>query len=286
MEKLRLGVNIDHVATLRNARGGATPDPVRAAVLAERAGADGITAHLREDRRHIRDADIGAIMEAISIPLNFEMAATDEMQGIALSHMPHAACIVPERREERTTEGGLEVAGDQNRLSHFIGPLGDAGIRVSLFIAADPGQIAAAARIGAPVIEIHSGAYTDFDAEGNIDARDAELARIIDGAKQGHDLGLEVHVGHGLNYETVAPVAALSEVRELNIGHFLMGEAMFVGLEAAIAGMRARMDAARGQGANRGLKRAPTVRSLTCHCEKPDCLRGLRRNPTDPETIR
>ncbi len=245
MEKLRLGVNIDHVATLRNARGGATPDPVRAAVLAERAGADGITAHLREDRRHIRDADIGAIMEAISIPLNFEMAATDEMQGIALEHMPHAACIVPEKREERTTEGGLEVAGDQNRLSHYIGPLSDAGIRVSLFIAADCAQIEAAARIGAPVIEIHSGAYTDFDSEGDVAARDAELARIVDGVKLGHDLGLEVHVGHGLNYDTVGPIAALPEVRELNIGHFLMGEAMFVGLEAAIAEMRTRMDAAR-----------------------------------------
>ncbi len=245
MEKLRLGVNIDHVATLRNARGGATPDPVRAAALAEQAGADGITAHLREDRRHIRDADIGAIMDAISIPLNFEMAATEEMQGIALQHMPHAACIVPEKREERTTEGGLEVAGDQNRLSHYIGPLSDAGIRVSLFIAAERSQIEAAARIGAPVIEIHSGAYTDFDSEGNIEARDAELARIVDGVKLGHDLGLEVHVGHGLNYDTVAPIAALPEVRELNIGHFLMGEALFVGLEAAIAGMRVRMDAAR-----------------------------------------
>lgn len=246
MEKLRLGVNIDHVATLRNARGGATPDPVRAAVLAEKAGADGITAHLREDRRHIRDMDIGAIMAATSIPLNFEMAATEEMRTIALSHKPHAACIVPEKREERTTEGGLEVAGDQNRLGHYIGPLVDAGIRVSLFIAADPAQIEAAARIGAPVIEIHSGAYTDFDSEGNIEARDAELARIVDGVKLGADLGLEVHVGHGLNYDTVGPVAALPQVRELNIGHFLMGEAMFVGLGAAIAEMRARMDAARG----------------------------------------
>ncbi len=246
MDKLRLGVNIDHVATLRNARGGALPDPVRAAVAAEAAGADGITAHLREDRRHIRDADIAAIMEAISIPLNFEMAATDEMQAIALGHLPHAACIVPEKREERTTEGGLEVAGDQNRLSHYIGPLTDAGIRVSLFIAADRAQIEAAARVGAPVIEIHSGAYTDFDAEGDIAARDAELARIIDGVKLGHDLGLEVHVGHGLTYDTVAPIAALPEVRELNIGHFLIGEAVFVGLEAAIARMRTAMDAARG----------------------------------------
>ncbi|MBL4629043.1 MAG: pyridoxine 5'-phosphate synthase [Roseicyclus sp.] len=245
MEKLRLGVNIDHVATLRNARGGALPDPVRAAVAAEAAGADGITAHLREDRRHIRDADIAAIMGAITIPLNFEIAATDEMQAIALGHLPHAACIVPERREERTTEGGLEVAGDQNRLARFIGPLGDAGIRVSLFIAADRAQIEAAARIGAPVVEFHAGAYTDHDADGDFAARDAELARLIDGVKLGSDLGLEVHVGHGLTYDTVAPIAALPEVAELNIGHFLIGEAVFVGLEAAMAEMRARMDAAR-----------------------------------------
>ena len=243
--KLRLGVNIDHVATVRNARGGAYPDPLRAAKVAEAAGADGITAHLREDRRHIRDADIAAIMDAITIPLNFEMAATDEMQAIALGHMPHAACIVPERREERTTEGGLEVAGDQNRLSDYIGPLNDAGIRVSLFIAADRGQIEAAARIGAPVVELHAGAYTDYDADGDFAARDAELARIIDGVKLGADLGLEVHVGHGLNYDTVAPIAALPEVAELNIGHFLIGEAVFVGLEAAMAEMRTRMDAAR-----------------------------------------
>lgn len=245
MGKLRLGVNIDHVATLRNARGGATPDPVRAAVMAEAAGADGITAHLREDRRHIRDADIGAIMEAISIPLNFEMAATDEMQAIALSHMPHAACIVPERREERTTEGGLEVAGDDNRLAQYIAPLADAGIRVSLFIAADRAQIEAAARIGAPVIELHTGAYCDYDAEGDVAARDAELARLIEGAKLGVSLGLEVHMGHGLNYDTVAPIAALPEVAELNIGHFLIGESVFVGMETAMAEMRARMDAAR-----------------------------------------
>jgi pyridoxine 5-phosphate synthase len=246
MDKLRLGVNIDHVATLRNARGGATPDPVRAALLAEKAGADGITAHLREDRRHIRDADIAAIMEAISIPLNFEMAATEEMQRIVLSHRPHAACIVPDRREERTTEGGLEVAGDDNRLAEYIAPLRDAGIRVSLFIAADRAQIEAAARIGAPVIELHTGAYCDHDAEGDVAARDAELERLIAGAKLGAELGLEVHMGHGLNYDTVAPIAALPEVAELNIGHFLIGEAVFVGLEAAMAEMRARMDAARG----------------------------------------
>ncbi len=246
MDKLRLGVNIDHVATLRNARGGALPDPVRAAILAERAGADGITAHLREDRRHIRDADIAAIMAAISIPLNFEMAATDEMQAIALDHRPHAACIVPERRQERTTEGGLEVAGDANRLATYIAPLRDAGIRVSLFIAAVPEQITAAARIGAPVVELHTGAYCDFANEGHVAARDAELARLIAGARQAADLGLEVHMGHGLAYDTVGPIAALPEVAELNIGHFLIGEAVFVGLEAAMAEMRACMDLARG----------------------------------------
>ncbi len=243
--KQRLGINIDHVATLRNARGGALPDPVRAAVMAEQAGADGITAHLREDRRHIRDADIAAIMGAITIPLNFEMAATDEMQAIALSHMPHAACIVPERREERTTEGGLEVAGDESRLARYIGPLRDAGIRVSLFIAADPAQIAAAARIGAPVVELHTGAYCDYDADGDVAARDAELSRLIAGAKQAADLGLEVHMGHGLNYHNVTPIAALPEVAELNIGHFLIGEAVFVGLPAAIAEMRRMMESAR-----------------------------------------
>lgn len=245
-DRLRLGVNIDHVATLRNARGGALPDPVRAAVLSQEAGADGITAHLREDRRHIRDADIPAIMAAISIPLNFEMAATAEMQTFALAHRPHAACIVPERREERTTEGGLEVAGDERRLAEYIAPLRDAGCRVSMFIAADPAQIAASHRIGAPVIELHTGAYCDFHAEGDFAARDAELARLIAGAKQAADLGLEVHMGHGLSYDTVAPIAALLEVRELNIGHFLIGEAVFVGLTAAIARMRAAMDAARG----------------------------------------
>ena len=244
--RLRLGVNIDHVATVRNARGGALPDPVRAAMMAEQSGADGITANLREDRRHIRDADVGAIMAAITIPLNFEMAATPEMQAIALSHRPHAACIVPERREERTTEGGLEVAANANWMGDYIAPLREAGCRVSLFIAADPAQIAAAARIGAPVIELHTGAYCDFHAEGDFTARDAELARLITGAKQAADLGLEVHMGHGLSYENVAPIAAIPEVVELNIGHFLIGEAVFVGLPTAIAQMRAQMDAARG----------------------------------------
>jgi len=243
---LRLGINIDHVATLRNARGGALPDPVRAAVAAQRAGADGITAHLREDRRHVRDADIGAIMDAISIPLNFEMAATDEMRAIALARPPRAACIVPERRQERTTEGGLDAAADRDRLGRFVAPLAEAGIRVSLFIAADRAQIAAAARIGAPVIEIHTGAYCDAAARGDAAARDAELARIVDGVEYAADLGLEVHAGHGLTYDTVAPIAALPEVRELNIGHFLIGEAVLVGLPAAIGEMRRVMDAARG----------------------------------------
>ena len=245
-ERLRLGVNIDHVATVRNARGGDWPDPVRAAILAEQAGADGITAHLREDRRHISDADIEGLAAALTLPLNLEMAATDEMQAIALRHRPHAVCIVPEKREERTTEGGLEVANDENRLAHFIAPLADAGCRVSIFIAADRRQIEAAHRIGAAVVELHTGAYCDAHAEGRLEERDAELARLTDMATFAASLGLEVHAGHGLTYDTVAPVAALPEVRELNIGHFLIGEAIFTGLEAAIAGMRARMDAARG----------------------------------------
>lgn len=243
---LRLGVNIDHVATVRNARGGAYPDPVRAAKIAEQAGADGITAHLREDRRHITDADIEALMGELTLPLNFEMAATDEMQAIALRHKPHAVCIVPERREERTTEGGLEVAREENRLAHFIGPLREAGCRVSIFIAADPRQIEAAHRIGAQVVELHTGAYCDAHAEESFEARDAELKRITEMASFAHELGLEVHAGHGLTYETVQPVAALPEVIELNIGHFLVGEAIFLGLEASISEMRRLMDEARG----------------------------------------
>jgi pyridoxine 5-phosphate synthase len=243
--KLRLGVNIDHVATVRNARGGTYPDPLRAAKLAEEAGADGITAHLREDRRHISDSDIDGLMEHLTVPLNLEMAATDEMQAIALRHKPHAVCIVPEKREERTTEGGLEVAQDENRLAHFIAPLREAGCRVSIFIAADARQIDAAHRIGAPVIELHTGAYCDAHAEGRFGDRDAELDRLREMAAYANGLGLEVHAGHGLTYDTVKPIAAFPEVRELNIGHFLIGEAIFRGLGPAIAEMRRLMDEAR-----------------------------------------
>ena len=245
MERLRLGVNIDHVATVRNARGGALPDPVRAARLAEAAGADGITAHLREDRRHISDADIERLTEALTVPLNLEMAATEEMQAIALRHRPHAVCLVPERREERTTEGGLDVARDENRLAHFIAPLRDAGCRVSIFVAADAAQVESAARIGAAVVELHTGAYCDAHAEGREADRDAELERLRSMAARAASLGLEVHAGHGLTYDDVGPVAAIPQVVELNIGHFLVGEAVFRGLEGAIAEMRARMDAAR-----------------------------------------
>ncbi|MGP6086957.1 pyridoxine 5'-phosphate synthase [Antarctobacter jejuensis] len=243
--KLRLGVNIDHVATVRNARGSAYPDPVRAAKIAEEAGADGITAHLREDRRHISDGDIDALMDHLTVPLNFEMAATEEMQRIALRHRPHAVCIVPEKREEKTTEGGLEVAREENRLAHFIAPLRDAGCRVSIFIAADKRQIEAAHRIGAQVIELHTGAYCDFHAEGQFDKRDAELEKMREMAGFAHGLGLEVHAGHGLTYDTVQPVAAFPEVMELNIGHFLIGEAIFRGLAPAIAEMRRLMNEAR-----------------------------------------
>ncbi len=242
---LRLGVNIDHVATVRKARGGAYPDPLRAAQVAQAAGADGITAHLREDRRHISDADIEGLMQVLSIPLNFEMAATDEMQRIALRHKPHAVCIVPEKREERTTEGGLDVAREENKLAHFIAPLREAGCRVSIFIAADMRQIEAAHRIGAQVIELHSGAYCDAHHENRLDDRDRELDAMREMSAFAHSLGLEVHVGHGLTYETVGPVAAFPEARELNIGHFIIGEAIFLGLRPAIAEMRRLMDEAR-----------------------------------------
>lgn len=246
MERLRLGVNIDHVATVRNARGSAYPDPVRAAEIAEAAGADGITAHLREDRRHISDTDIDRLMANLGLPLNLEMAATDEMQAIALRHRPHAVCIVPENRQEVTTEGGLDVAGQEARLADFIAPLREAGIRVSLFIGHEAAQIEAAARIGAAVVELHTGAYCDFHYAGEFDQRDEELARLAEGAALAHSLGLEVHAGHGLTYETVKPVAAFPEVMELNIGHFLIGEAIFLGLAASIAEMRRLMDEARG----------------------------------------
>ena len=238
---LRLGVNIDHVATVRNARGGIHPDPLRAAQLAIAAGADGITSHLREDRRHIIDADIDKLMQAIDRPLNLEMAATEEMLAIALRHRPHAVCLVPERREERTTEGGLDVVGGHNHLAPYVAKLLDRGIRVSLFIAPDPAQLDGAKRLGAPVVELHTGSYCH--AEGVERLR--ELERVKAAAAQAHALGIECHAGHGLDYETVGPVAAIPEMAELNIGHFLIGEAIFVGLEASIAGMRAAMDAAR-----------------------------------------
>lgn len=243
--RLRLGVNIDHVATVRNARGSAWPDPLRAALLAETAGADGITAHLREDRRHIRDADIEALMAGIAIPLNFECAATAEMQAIVLRHRPHAVCLVPEKREERTTEGGLDVASDQNRLTDFITPLREAGCRVSMFISHDPRQIEASARIGAAVVELHTGLYSDLLADGHADLADRELAALRSGAEFAASLGLEVHAGHGLTYDNVEPIAAIPELAELNIGHFLVGEAIFRGLGPAIEEMRRRMDLAR-----------------------------------------
>jgi len=243
--RLRLGVNIDHVATVRNARGSAWPDPLRAALLAEAAGADGITAHLREDRRHIRDADIEALVAGISIPLNFECAATAEMQAIALRHKPHAVCLVPEKREERTTEGGLDVAGDIDRLTDYIAPLREAGCRVSMFIGHDPRQIEASARIGAAVVELHTGHYSELLADGMEQAAAEELEGLRRGARLAHSLGLEVHAGHGLTYDNVAPVAAFPEVMELNIGHFLIGEAIYRGLGPAIEEMRHRMDVAR-----------------------------------------
>lgn len=241
MSKLRLGVNIDHVATIRNARGGAHPDPVRAAIMAAQAGADGITAHLREDRRHITDTDIDRLMAEIDLPLNLEMAATDEMLAIALAHRPHAACIVPERREERTTEGGLDAAGQFDHLAPIVARLSDAGIRVSLFVEADPRQIEAALRLRAPVIEFHTGAYAH--AAGA--ARTAELRRIVEGAALAARNGIEPHAGHGLTYDNVIPIAAIPQVAELNIGHFLIGEAIYVGLDASVRRMRDLMDAAR-----------------------------------------
>ncbi|ABC22654.1 pyridoxine 5'-phosphate synthase [Rhodospirillum rubrum] len=238
---LRLGVNIDHVATIRNARGGDHPDPLRAAKIAAEAGADGITAHLREDRRHIGDRDIARLRDEIDLPLNLEMAATAEMLAIALRHRPHAACIVPEKREERTTEGGLDVVGGAVHLAPIITALGEAGVRVSLFIEPDLRQLDAARALGAPVVELHTGAYCDAAAGP---AREAQFLRIDKAARHAQALGLECHAGHGLTYDTVEPVAALPAIAELNIGHFLIGEAIFVGLHQAIARMRAHMDAA------------------------------------------
>ena len=243
--KQRLGVNIDHVATLRNARGEAYPDPVRAALMAEAAGADGITAHLREDRRHIQDKDIQGLMDVLSVPLNFEIAATAEMQAIALRLKPHAVCLVPEKRTERTTEGGLEVADDQSRLTDFIIPLSEVGCRVSLFVEADERQLEACAIVGAAVVELHTGAYCNFHAKGDARATADELKRIIRCATFADRLGLEVHAGHGLTFGNVGPIAALPEVAELNIGHFLIGEAVFMGLEPAIVEMRRLMQQAR-----------------------------------------
>ena len=241
-EHLRLGVNIDHVATVRNARGAGYPDPVRAALLAAEAGADGITAHLREDRRHITDDDIARLSAELTIPLNLEMAATDEMLGIALRHTPHAACIVPEKREERTTEGGLDAAGQHNHLAPMVRELGAAKVRVSLFIEPDPRQIEAALRLGAPVVELHTGRYAELSGA----AQAEELRRLADAAALATKNGIEVHAGHGLTYANVAPIAAIPQVRELNIGHFLVGEALFVGLTESVRRMRLEMDAARG----------------------------------------
>ncbi len=238
---LRLGVNIDHIATLRNARGGQHPDPARGAMLAEQAGADGITIHLREDRRHIRDGDVSAIMQAISIRLNFEMAATEEMQAIALQANPHAVCLVPEKREELTTEGGLDVAGQQARLAEFIAPLAEAGMRVSLFIDPDAAQLQASKAAGAAVVELHTGRYAEVTGE----EQQQELVRLQRAAQLTETLGLECHAGHGLTYDNVGPVAAIPQIVELNIGHFLMGEAVFTGLEAAIGEMRRKMNEAR-----------------------------------------
>ena len=237
VSKLRLGVNIDHVATVRNARGGDNPDPVRAAMLAEAAGADGITAHLREDRRHIRDEDIVALTARLKVPLNLEMAATEEMLAIALKARPHAACIVPEKREERTTEGGIDCIGQHDRLRPIVAALTGAGIRVSLFIEPAAAQIDAARALGAPVIELHTGAYAHGIA--------GELERIRDAAVHGAAIGLEIHAGHGLTFDNVKPIAAIPHIRELNIGHFLIGEAVFIGLEPSIKQMRALMDEAR-----------------------------------------
>ncbi len=240
-QRLRLGVNIDHVATIRNARGGLHPDPLRAAHAAAAAGADGITAHLREDRRHITDGDIDRLMAEIDLPLNLEMAATEEMLSIALAHRPHAACIVPEKREERTTEGGLDAAGQFAMLRPYVTRLAAAGIRVSLFIEPNERQVEAALRLGAPVVEFHTGRYAHVEGEERV----SELKRISDAAALAAKNGIEPHAGHGLTFDNVAPIAAIPQLAELNIGHYLVGEAIFTGLEASVARMRVIMDAAR-----------------------------------------
>jgi len=244
---LRLGINVDHVATIRNARGGRHPDPVRAAEIAIAAGADGITAHLREDRRHITDDDIARLKASLRKPLNFELAAVDEMIAIAVRTRPHAACLVPERRSERTTEGGLDAAGQRAQLAPAIGALKAAGIRVSLFIAAEPAQIEAAAALGAPVIELHTGAWCDAVAEGRSTAAAVEWSRIQEGAMLASRLGLEVHAGHGLTFETAEAIAGLPQIVELNIGHFVVGEAVYLGLAETIRAMRAAMDRGRSR---------------------------------------
>lgn len=243
--KLRLGVNIDHVATIRNARGGDHPDPVRAAEIVARCGGDGITAHLREDRRHIRDDDLKRIQDATDLPLNLEMAATSEMLAIALAHLPHAACIVPEKREERTTEGGLDAAGQHNQLAPIVHELKAAGIRVSLFIEASERQLDAALRLGAPVVEFHTGEYAHAYLDGEPERMQRELKRVTDMAALAAKNGIEPHAGHGLTYENVQPIAAIPQLAELNIGHYLIGEAIFCGLEPAVLRMRELMDAAR-----------------------------------------
>ena len=242
---LRLGVNIDHVATVRNARGSDYPDPVDAAILAEEAGADGITAHLREDRRHIRDRDIARLKDTLKVPLNLEMAATGEMQQIALKHKPHAICLVPERRQERTTEAGLDVFGQKETLGKYIKPLQNAGCRISLFIGTDLKQIRAASEIGAQVVEIHTGPYCEAQYDGLDQAISRELDKIKTAAQVAHELGLEVHAGHGLTFQSVREIASIGIIRELNIGHFLIGEAIFSGLKEAVQAMRRAMDEAR-----------------------------------------
>ncbi|MDR7038035.1 pyridoxine 5-phosphate synthase [Methylobacterium sp. BE186] len=252
VSRLRLGVNIDHVATVRNARGGAYPDPVRAARLAVEAGADGITAHLREDRRHIRDADMDALAEILTVPLNYEMAATDEMIGIALRIRPHAACLVPEKREERTTEGGLDIIGAREHLKPRVRALSEAGIRVSLFVEPEERVMEAARALGAPVVELHTGSYCEAATARDAERVAQELSRIARAAEYGAAIGLEIHAGHGLTVDSVGPIARLPQLAELNIGHAIIAEAIFVGLPQAVRDMRAAMDAAR-----RGMAGAP-----------------------------